>query len=89
MTQLNLFEPERPIPARRPSNPAFVRKHLVRVMNMVRAAEHLPWSEDETADWAARFPRLAATLPPDEGKAMREAFAAELERLRRAAQGPS
>jgi len=76
--QLNLFEPERATPEHRPSNPAFVRKHLMHELNKARAAERLPWSQAEAETWAERFPRLAKTLPPEEGDALALAFAADL-----------
>jgi hypothetical protein len=82
MSQLNLFKPERAVPEPRPSNPAFVRKHLNRVLNLARAAERMPWNPSEAENWAELFPRLTQSLPPDEGQALREAFAAELARLR-------
>jgi len=82
MTQLNLFEAERPVPAPAPSNPAFVRKHLVRLLNLARAAHWLPWPIEEADDWGERFPRLAALLPPEEGEPMAAEFAAQLARLR-------
>lgn len=82
MVQLNLFEAERPIPPPTPSNPAFVRKHLVRLLNIAREARWMPWPKPDAESWEVRFPRLAALLPPEEGEPMARAFAAELARLR-------
>jgi hypothetical protein len=82
MSQLDLFAVERSAPAPRPANPAFVRKHLNRLLNIARAAERMPWNAADADSWAERFPRLAQSLPAEEGEALREAFAAELARLR-------
>ena len=81
MSQLNLFQPERQAPEPRPSNPALVRKHLNRLLRLARAAERMPWGPAETRTWTELFPKLAQSLPPEEGQALRDAFAAELARL--------
>lgn len=81
MSQLNLFQPARPEPTPRPSNPEFVRKHLHRLLNLARAAERMPWSAAEAQSWAELFPQLTQSLPPEEGQQLRDAFAAELARL--------
>jgi hypothetical protein len=81
MSQLNLFQPEAPPVARRPANPAFMRKHLNRLVNMARRAERLPWSVPEAQSWARRFPELTKSLPEDEARTLIEAFTAELARL--------
>jgi len=83
MSQLNLFQSPRAEPTPRPVNPDFVRKHLHRLLNLARAAERLPWNPAEAQSWAELFPQLTQSLPPEEGAMLREAFAAELERLRR------
>ncbi|MDX5332139.1 MAG: hypothetical protein LPK04_13170 [Caulobacteraceae bacterium] len=81
MTQLNLFQTKPPEPAPRPADPAFVRKHLLRLVNLARAAERLPWSPAETESWVRLFPQLTTSLPPEEGRALQDAFDAELKRL--------
>lgn len=81
MSQLNLFSSERPVAEPRPSNPDFVRKHLLRLLRLARAAERMPWSPSETDKWRSLFPQLAETLPIDEGRELRDAFEAELVRL--------
>jgi hypothetical protein len=82
MSQLDLFQAERQAPQPRPSSPAFVRKHLNRLLNVARAAERMPWSAAEAENWAKLFPRLSQSLPSEEGEALRVAFAAELGRLK-------
>lgn len=82
MSQLSLFETSRAEYAPPPVNPDFVRKHLRRILNLAREAERLPWSPAEAESWAELFPKLTEALPSAEGEAMREAFAAELKRLR-------
>ncbi len=89
MSQLNLFKAERHEIAPRPSNPEFVRKHLLRLLNLARAAERLPWSPAEARSWAELFPKLTESLPADEGQALREAFSAELARLDESLHGGS
>jgi hypothetical protein len=84
MSQLNLFEPERAIPEPRPSNPAFIRKNLNRVLNIARAAEIMPWNAADEAHWESFFPKLASLLPQEEGAALDLAFKNELARLRNA-----
>jgi hypothetical protein len=87
MHQLNLFESERPVPAARPPNIPYVRKHLNRVLAIARTAQIMPWSAANQRHWESFFPKLAELLPKEEGAALCEAFAAELDRLRRGARG--
>lgn len=82
MAQLNLFESEPAIAAPAPPNPVFVRKHLIRLLNIARAAERMPWKQSDAANWETFFPRLAQSLPNGEGEALEIAFATELKRLR-------
>lgn len=84
MSQLPLFAAREAIP-RRPPDPAFIRKHLLRLLRIVRAADRLPWSEPETRNWEKLFPELSQVLPPEEGAQLRADFAAEVARLRKAA----
>jgi len=81
MSQLNLFQSAPPATEPRPANPDFVRKHLHRLLRMAKAAERMPWSPAETQNWRTLFPQLAETLPPEEARALTEAFTSELERL--------
>jgi hypothetical protein len=81
MDQLNLFEAERPIPAPRPPNLPYIRKHLNRILATARAAQVMPWGPVNQRQWETFFPELAALLPVEEGSALCEAFASELSRL--------
>jgi len=83
MSQLSLFTAEKK-PVERRSNPAFVRKHLTRLVRTARDAVRMPWSEGEAQSWENQFPELAKSLEPEEGAALVAAFAAELRRLRSA-----
>ena len=82
MNQPNLFRAARPAPTHRPSSPAFVRKHLNRILNIASAAERMPWTPADAEKWAELFPRLAQSLPAEEGDTLQEAFATELIRLK-------
>jgi hypothetical protein len=82
MSQLNLFEAEKPIPAPAPPNPDFIRKHLNRVLRILHDAQTIPWRTSEMESWSKRFPILAADLPPEEGQALVDEFEAQLQRLR-------
>jgi hypothetical protein len=84
MSQLSLFDSQRPAPERRPPNLPFIRKHLNRVLRLMRDAEIMPWGEPETKSWEQQFPKLARMLPSEEGEAMLSAFEVELERLKAA-----
>lgn len=82
MNQLPLF---RQTPASvSQSNPdlAYIRKSLNRLLRIAREAEIMPWSEGEAASWEELFPKLAASLPDNEGERLISAFRLELERLR-------
>lgn len=84
MSQLPLFQRERSEPAQRASDPAYVRKSLVRLLRIAREAQIMPWSEAETASWEKLFPELAASLPAEEADALTSEFKEELTRLRAA-----
>lgn len=84
MSQLSLFDSPKAAPERRAPNPDFIRKHLNRVLRMMRDAEHLPWSEAEARSWQQQFPELAQLLPEDEARHYRAQFETEWERLKAA-----
>lgn len=84
MSQMNLFQAERPVAEPRPSNPDFVRRHLNRLLRTARGAERMPWSPSEAESWRALFPQLAEALPPEERQELNEAFESELDRLKAA-----
>jgi hypothetical protein len=83
MSQLPLFSPK--AEARRPPDPAFIRKHLLRVLRMARDAERLPWSDAETASWEKQFPDLVQHLPKEEGDDLLAEFQREISRLKKTA----
>lgn len=83
MAQLPLFASKSE--TRRAPDPAFIRKHLLRVLRMARDAERMPWSAAETRNWEKQFPELAQFLPSEEGQALLAEFQREIERLRKAA----
>jgi hypothetical protein len=82
MSQLPLFRPERADSAQRPSDPAYIRKSLIRLLRLAREAQIMPWSEGETESWEKLFPELAASLPAEEAAELTAEFKIELERLR-------
>ena len=83
MNQLKLFRPERPEPSpSRPSDPAYIRKSLGRLLRIAREAQIMPWSDAETESWEKLFPQLAASLPDEEAVELTSKFTTELERLR-------
>lgn len=81
MSQLNLFTPAQPVVERRPTDPAFARKHLNRLLREAKAAERMPWSPPDTRQWRTLFPQLAQVLPAEEAQELCAAFEAELSRL--------
>lgn len=81
MSQLSLFDSPKPALERRAPNPDFIRKHLNRVLRLMREAEQMPWSEGEARSWERQFPELAKLLPEDEAQKYRAQFEAEWERL--------
>jgi hypothetical protein len=85
MSQLKLFRPEslESSPGR-PSDPAYIRKSLNRLLRVAREAQIMPWSESETESWEKLFPELAALLPAAEGELLTSEFSNELDRLRSA-----
>lgn len=83
MNQLKLFHSERPEPSPdRPSDPAYIRKSLNRLLRIAREAQIMPWSDAETETWEKLFPDLAASLPADEATILTSEFRSELIRLR-------
>ena len=75
-----LFAPAPAAP--RPADPAFVRKHLLRLLRLVQRAQRMPWGAADADKWERLFPELTRGLPADEAAQLRSAFAAEMTRLR-------
>ena len=83
MRQPSLFDPPAAAkPERAPPNLAFIRKHLVARLRLVRQAQIMPWHNADAAHWEKFFPELARLLPPEEGEPMIAAFEAEMTRLK-------
>lgn len=82
MSQLPLFRPERDDLPQRPSDLAYIRKSLNRLLRLAREAQIMPWSDGETESWEKLFPELAASLPAEEAAGLIAEFTIELERLR-------
>jgi len=72
--------PQRSIPA-----PETVRLRLKALLEKVRSAETMPWSERDARMWQTVFPNMAKWLPEDEADQLRFEFAQEIERLKRVA----
>ena len=74
--------------AGRESRPAYrgdperVRTRLQELLAEARAAETLPWSEDETRLYCTVFPQMSLWLPDEEASQLCADFEAELARLR-------
>ena len=61
---------------------AMARSELAALLDRARGAARLPWSDLTRAALAElRFDSLSRQVPEDEGAALREAFAVELDRL--------
>jgi len=78
MSQLHLFRPRRSVPESRPLDPAFIRKHLARVLRLVASAQFMPWQPGEARSWIERFPKLAQNLPAEETAELVEMFDREI-----------
>lgn len=66
-------------------DPEAVRLRLKALLDKVRSAEKMPWSERDARMWQTVFPNMAKWLPEDEAKQLRFEFAQEIERLKRVA----
>jgi len=66
-------------------DPESVRMRLETLLEKVRSAEKMPWSERDARMWQTVFPNMTKWLPDDEANQLRFEFAQEIERLKRAA----
>ncbi|HSV02044.1 MAG TPA: hypothetical protein VLI41_02465 [Phenylobacterium sp.] len=86
--QLSLFgsgESRMTAPAPAPIDyPARARAKLRGVLELMRAAKTMPWSERDARMWQVVFPQMANWLPDDEANQLRFEFAQEIERLKAA-----
>ncbi len=84
---MHLFRAAPSMPESVPPDPAFIRKHLMRVLRLLTAAEFMPWQPAEARSWIDRFPKLAGNLPTEEAAGMIEMFEREIARLEQASIG--
>jgi hypothetical protein len=84
MTQLPLFGSKKPPTEPRPTDLAYVRKSLNRLLRTARDAQIMPWSDGEAQSWEKLFFELAASLPAEEAQSLTAEFSNELTRLRAA-----
>jgi hypothetical protein len=63
---------------------ARARVKLVNLLEIVRAAKTMPWSERDARMWQTVFPQMASWLPDDEANQLRFEFVQEIERLKAA-----
>ena len=66
-------------------DPEKVRQRLKAVIEKVRSADRMPWSEKDVRMWQTIFPNMAKWLPDEEADQLRFEFAQEMERLKQAA----
>jgi hypothetical protein len=62
-----------------------VRLRLTGLLEKVRSADKMPWSERDARMWQTVFPNMAKWLPEEEANQLRFEFAQEMERLSKAA----
>ena len=87
--QASLFGPgENRLQAQRRSSvpdPETVRFRLKSLIEKLRSAETMPWSERDARMWQTVFPNMAKWLPKEEADQLSFKFAQEMERLQRVA----
>src|SRR5262245_23048183 len=66
-------------------DPETVRLRLKSLLEKVRSAEKMPWSERDARMWQTVFPNMAKWLPEDEADQLCFEFAHQMERLKRVA----
>jgi hypothetical protein len=66
-------------------DPEKIRLHLLKLLETARNATTMPWTARDAQQWQVTFPQLTNWLPPDEAHQLRFEFAAEMQRLARAA----
>ena len=60
-----------------------IRAELTEALELLRAAETLPWTGKREMEVRTMFPEMAARLPDGEGEALVAAFNTEMRRLGR------
>lgn len=62
-------------------DPEPIRRRLRNLVETVRTAQAMPWSERDTRMWRTVVPNMTKWLPQDEGAAILEVFDREMQRL--------
>jgi hypothetical protein len=62
-------------------DPETIRLRLSKLVETVRAAEAMPWSERDARMWQIVLPNMTKWLPQKEAASFREAFDREMQRL--------
>lgn len=62
-------------------DPEPIRRRLRSLVETIRAAQAMPWSERDARMWRTVVPNMTKWLPQDEGAAIREVFDREMQRL--------
>lgn len=62
-------------------DPQAIRRRLTDVIETIRGAKTMPWSERDARMWRTVVPNMTKWLPRDEADAIRETFAREMQRL--------
>lgn len=83
VAQPELFAPDAAPPAYRPDLDN-VRARLHKILAEARAAEKLPWDQDQLLVYRTIFPQMAGWLPEEEAAQLRFEFDTELTRLKAA-----
>lgn len=88
-SQFNLFgegEDRLQAPAQtKVDHAARARAKLAAVLDVVRGAKTMPWSDRDARMWQTVFPQMANWLPDAEAEQLRFEFSREIERLKSAA----
>lgn len=62
-------------------DPVVIRKRLHDVLAKAKAAQTMPWNENDAGVWQIIFPNMANWLPEEEAEMLRLEFAQEMQRL--------
>jgi hypothetical protein len=81
--QPELFEPGAAPPVYQPDLDK-VRARLHKILAEARAAEKLPWDQDQLLVYRTIFPQMAGWLPEEEAAQLRFEFDTEMTRLKAA-----
>jgi hypothetical protein len=81
--EAELFEPDTAPPPYRPDLDK-VRARLHKILAEARAADKLPWNQDQLLVYRAIFPQMAEWLPEEEAVQLRFEFDTEMTRLKAA-----